>query len=303
MVDQGVMALTGMTTVADAWSSLIPNYSPGEFIAIKVNFNNSDGCNDTDAQIDASMQPVNSVVRGLKLIGVPEANIWIYDASRRIPDRFVNGNLYPGVVFRDTGCRQSITWSSNDPDAYVTFLPPAGHPAPPQTRIDDVLINCTYLIDMPILKPHRIAGISLAFKNHFGDITSPWNLHSYIRLTDPLYRPDYNPLVDIYRNPHIAGKTVVVIGDGLFASQDFEGPPSFWSTFGDQLPNSLFFATDPVAIDCVMCDFLTAEISIPDAADDYLVLAQQAGLGTYERGDPWGTGYDLIDYVRIEGSR
>jgi len=302
MVDQGVMALTGTTTVADAWSSLIPNYSSGELVAIKMNFNNSDGCDDTDGQIDASIQPVNAVVRGLKLIGVPEANICVYDASRRIPDRFVNGNLYPDVVFRDTGCRQNVTWSSNDPNAYVTFLPPAGHPAPPETRISDVLVNCAYLINMPIMKPHRIAGITLTFKNHFGNIRNPWNLHSYIRLTDPLYRADYNPLVDIYCNPHIAGKTVLVVGDGLFGSKDFEGPPSLWSTFGNHLPNSLFFATDPVAIDCVMCDFLSSELTIPEAADDYLVLAHQAGLGVYERGDPWGTGYGLIDYVKLEGT-
>jgi len=301
MVDQGMMALTGTSTVAEAWDSLLPNYSPGEIVAIKVNFNNSTACNDADAQIDALMQPVNAVVRGLKLIGVPEANIWIYDASRRIPDRFVAANLYPNVVFLDRECRQSVTWSSDDPDAYVTFLPPPGHPAPPATRIDDVLIDCAYLINMPIMKPHGIAGITLTFKNHFGDITSPWNLHPYIDLGDANYRSDYNPLVDIYCNPHIVGKTILVIGDGLVASLAFDGPPSLWGTFGNHTPNSLFFATDPVAIDCVMCDFLAAEMSIPAEADDYLVLAEQAGLGTYERGDPWGAGYTVIDYVKIGG--
>jgi hypothetical protein len=303
MVDQGMMALTGAATVAQAWESLLPNYTAGQFVAIKLNFNNCSACNDADGQIDALIQPVNAVVRGLKLIGVPEANIWVYDASRRIPNRFVNGNLYSGVVFRDAGCRQGVSWSSTDPNAQVTFRPPAGHPAPPATRIDDVLINCSYLINMPILKPHRIAGITLAFKNHFGDITSPWSLHNYIRLTDPLYRSDYSLLVDIFRNPHIAGKTILVLGDGLVASKQYDGPPSVWSTFGNQTPNSLFFATDPVAGDCVMADLLTAEMTIPAAAGDYLALAAQAGLGTYERGDPWGAGYSIIDYVKISGSR
>lgn len=302
MVDQGMKALTGTSTVAEAWDSLLPDYSPGEIVAIKVNFNNSTACNDADAQIDALMQPVNAVIRALKLIGVPEKNIWIYDASRHIPDRFVAANLYSNVVFLDRGCRQPVTWSSDDPDAYVTFLPPSGHPALPATRIDDVLIDCAYLINMPIMKPHGIAGITLTFKNHFGDITSPWNLHPYIDLGGASYRADYNPLVDIYRNPHIGEKTVLVVGDGLIASLAFDGPPSLWGTFGNHTPNSLFFATDPVAIDCVMCDFLAAEISIPAEADDYLVLAEQDGLGTYERGDPWGVGYTVIDYVKIVGA-
>jgi hypothetical protein len=33
--------------------------------------------------------------------------------------------------------------------------------------------------------------------------------------------------------------------------------------------------------------------------DDYLKLAAGAGLGTFERGVPWGSGYSQIDYVRI----
>jgi len=49
-----------------------------------------------------------------------------------------------------------------------------------------------------------------------------------------------------------------------------------------------------------MCDFLHAEKSIWDMSDDYLVNAAAVGLGTYERGDPWGSGYNQIDYVKIE---
>lgn len=300
MFDQGMMSLMSASEVEDAWQGLLPNYSSDELVAIKVNFNNSNACDDTDEDIDALIHPVNAIVRGLKLIGVPESKICIYDASRRIPDRFVNGSLYSGIVFRDPGCREPISRSSDDPDMYVTFHPPADHPGVPETRIHDLLIDCTYLINMPILKPHRIAGVTLTFKNHFGDITAPWNLHSYIRLTDPLYRSDYSPLVDIYRNPHIAAKTVLVIGDGLVASLDFDGPPSPWSTFAGGTPDSLLFSIDPVSIDCVMCDLLEAELGLPDGADDYLVLAQQAGLGTFERGDPWGVGYETIDYVRVE---
>jgi len=65
--------------------------------------------------------------------------------------------------------------------------------------------------------------------------------------------------VDIYRSQHIGPKTVLTVGDGLFAAIDFNSAPQTWTTFGDQLPNSLFFSVDPVAIDCVMHDFVLAQ--------------------------------------------
>jgi hypothetical protein len=49
-----------------------------------------------------------------------------------------------------------------------------------------------------------------------------------------------------------------------------------------------------------MCDLLNAEWGIVEAAYDYLRLAEQRGLGTFEKGDPWGSGYALIEYVRVD---
>jgi hypothetical protein len=302
MVDQGVMALTGASTVADAWRALLPDYQTGQGIAIKVNLNNSWTCDDTDGIIDALIQPVNAVVRGLKQVGVAETDIWVYDAIRWIPDRFVDQSQYDDVQFFDSGCRNPAGWASSDPDAYVTFSPPVDIPAPPNRRIADVLINATYLINMPIMKIHSSTstGVSLAFKNHFGTIMGPGALHDYVCFNGSYFRTDYSPFVDLYRNPHIAGKTVLTIGDGLFAAMHFSAGPSPWATFDNQAPKSLFFATDPVAIDCVMCDFLAAETNIPLETDSYLRLASDAGLGVFERGDPWGGGYSQIDYSKIE---
>ena len=72
MVDRGVMELTGASTVAGAWEALIPDYADGEAIAVKVNFNNVQDCDDTDGQIDALIHPVQAVARGLKLMGAAE---------------------------------------------------------------------------------------------------------------------------------------------------------------------------------------------------------------------------------------
>jgi hypothetical protein len=295
MVDQGLMALTGQSTVANAWQTLLPDYQPGQGIAIKVSFNNSWV---PSGAIDALIEPVNAVVRGLKQIGVAETDVWVYDAIRPILDRFVSGNLYSGVRFFGDG---QAGFTSNDPHAFVAFYPPSGVPMPPATRVTDLLVGACYLINVPIMKPHGIAEVSLTFKNHFGSINNPEGLHDYIVGSLGGYGGgNYNALVDLYRNPHIGSKAVLTVADGLFSAPNQSAPPSTWITFGNQVPNSLFFATDPVAVDCVMCDFLKPEFGPGGQYDNYLRLANQAGLGLYERGDPWGSGYSQIIYSKIE---
>lgn len=288
MVDQGVMALTSTSSVAEAWRQLIPDYQPGKALAIKVNFNNS-GHNDP-LQIDALIHPINSVVRRLELIGVGPEDVWVYDAVRCIPDRFINGCLYPGVRFFDSWCHERATFDSEDPDAVVHF---ADH----TQKITDVVVNATYLINMPIIKRHGAGydfSVTLSFKNHYGTIHTPRFLHE-----DRSSR-----LLALNTNLHIRYKTRLVIGDALFGNwRDNWKQPEPWDTFGNAAPNSLFFATDPVTVDSLMCDFLEAEEWINDEPDEYLQWAEEAGLGVYERGDPWqqpyGSGYDRIDYVRL----
>ena len=285
MVDRGVMALTGTATRADAWRALIPNYSGG-IVAIKVNFNNSQQGN----LINALIHPVNAVIRGLLEIGVAAQNILVYDAVRPIPSYFRNGCLYTGVQFYDVN-------NASFPIA-VSF----GRPGVPAEYLTSAVVNAAYLINVPIMKGHSISGVTLGFKNHLGTINSPLPLHDYIGPGWSHYDSGYNPMVDIHLTSHIRTKTVLVLGDGLFASRDNTNVvPTRWQTFGNQFPNSLFFARDPVAVDCVMYDLLAAE-GCPyawDEATDYLRVAAAAGLGVYEHGDPWGSGYSHIDYVKI----
>ena len=151
------------------------------------------------------------------------------------------------------------------------------------------------------MKLHSFTGWSCAFKNHYGTTVKPSKLHPYSSLEGDYYTADYSPFIDIYNNPHIGGKTILTVADGLFAAFNRHFPPKVWETFGNDYPKSLLFSTDPVAIDCVMGDLLTTEKPTVDPrAGDYLVLAANAGLGVHERGDPWGSGYSSIDYQKFE---
>jgi hypothetical protein len=308
MVDEGLKTLTAKPSVREAWNSLLPGYKAGKATAIKVNYNNTFQCNGTGNLIDALMEPVNALIRGMLDLGVLPSDIWVFDASRPLPTRFRNKCPYPGIRFFDArhgGCAEPATFNSSDPSAQVIFHNPYLNPR----RVTDVIINASYLINMPILKDHSAAGVSLGFKNHFGTIdqitgNDPDNLHLFMDPTNGYYRSDSNPLVDIYANPHIINKTILCMGDGLFGCLGTQGGnPGRWQTFANKSPNSFFLSTDPVAIDCIMLDILDAEPwehPRRPSADDYLKLAAEAGMGVYERGDPWNPGYQNIDYIKIE---
>jgi hypothetical protein len=300
MMDQGIKQLTGLSTVAAAWQNILPGYSSGKGIAVKVNFNNNaTGCSDTSPRIDALVHPFNALIRGLKSMGVQESDIWVYDATRGIPARFRNPchSLYPGVRIYSCGGPEP-NFTSSDPNATIHFYPPSGTQMP-TIKLTDVLLAATYVINMPIMKNHGDPGVSLTFKNHFGSIDHPFDLHPYIISSDSRYSSNYNPLVDIYKNPNICNKVCLTIADGLYAAETYNATPGRWSRFGNDSPNSLFLSKDPVAVDCVMFDILKSQWNVIAKADDYLRLASNAGLGTFEHGDPWGSGYNSIDYLKL----
>ena len=310
MVELGLKELTGEATAVDAWKRLMPQYQPGQKIAIKVNFNNTRYCEGSVVVIDAIIEPVNAVAKGLVAMGVAPSDICIYDAVRAIPDRFVSGADYD-LMFHDgaweAACQDSAGFTAV-PENRVQFYPPVAI-SMPEEYVTNVLMDASYLINMPIMKgAHPIAGVTLGFKNHFGTIDACAGLHDYVNVVGvpPAYRTDYDPLVDLLGSPLIGGKTVLTVGDALFAARIFNQAPVPWTTFGEQLPNSLFFATDPVAVDCIMHDLIIAEpgTAVPEDANNYLRLAADTGLGVFEAGDPWqepfGNGYSSIDYTRID---
>lgn len=324
MVQTGLQDLTGKSSWADIWADLFSRVQPyqmGKKIAIKVNFNNSwnGGCSGEYSQIDALPHPVKALIAGLVQAGVDQNDIWIYDATmegRTIPDRFRNPILssYPSVQFYGKSDCNGVHPVSHGGHSSLTvqFSDPHGNLR--DRFLADVLYNATYLINLPILKKHGIHPVSLGFKNHFGSIDAVnWGgndqLHYYIDPSHYLYSPTYSPMVEIFQNTHIKDKTILTVGDALYgAFGAVTSPPESWNTFGDA-PNSLLFSKDPVAIDCVMTDFLVAEGQVGDNAYDYLFVAQDAGLGVCEGsrsnpgGDPWqepyGSGYSKIDYRRI----
>lgn len=301
MLDEGLMTLTGAATVKEVWRALIPRFKPGHRIAVKVNFNNCKDWEPDDFEFCNPIEPVNAIVRGLKLLGAKEGDVWVYDAVRTLPRRFVERCRYPGVRFwvREGDHGKSLAYL--DKRSLVSF----NYPDIPKLRIYNIVTEADWLINIPILKRHTHAGVTLAFKNHFGSIQSCGALHPWtFPLSDnDFWVEEYNPMVDIALNPHFHEKTVLIVGDGLFGNYDrHHGEPIPWRTFGNGSPNSLFLSRDVVAADSVMHDVLRLEE--PDflpSCDSYLRLADAAGLGVFEHGDPrHNGGYKKIDFLRFD---
>jgi hypothetical protein len=315
MFSSGMKALTGEYSISKAWRAIFPDYQAGEVVAIKVNFNDSivgggiSGYGDNDAFLDALPQVINSIIDGLTSFGVPEENIWIFDASRYITDRFRTRIAYSSVRFFDkTGNGNDVapaTFDSPDPSALIEFNNTTYRGS---HRIADILMDADYIINVPIMKRHGGAGVTLSLKNHMGSVngfyTGGHSMHDYIYLNNGSYDADSNPLVDINLNTNIMDKTVLIIGDALYAGWSSNNtPPERWASFNNDSPNMLFFSADPVAIDSVMFDYLDREGYVNPKSEDILIVAANAGLGVHERwNNDTDRNYSVIDYVEIEGS-
>ncbi len=316
MVAQGVMTLTGESTVGDAWSALIP-YQSDEAVAIKVNFNNSWSCTDYDNAMDAYPETVNAVIDGLTLIGVPSEKIWVTDPSRIIPYRFINKIKDSSIKYFTSllTCNYDKYYLTDYVDADSCDASPTTHPDDDVVRPAQVFIDAAHLINIPLFKGHGHGWYSLGLKNHYGSVTfknypheddgsERRRLHTYII---PNSNPDKekSTLADISNNLHIREKTRLILGDGLFGHPLlYSAQPVLWSIFSGKSPNMLFFGIDPIATDSVMYDYISEEQNLRyglSVVHSSLHYGNTLGLGVHDHWHDIKTKYyDLIDYVALD---
>ncbi len=168
------------------------------------------------------------------------------------------------------------------------------------------MTEAKYLINMALLRAHSLFGVTLCAKNHFGSVRFPsWSgnrgwtpepLHNYGARTDAM--GTYNCLVDLIGHPHLGGKTLLYVIDGLYSARNQSAELIRYESFGDDWCASLFVSQDPVAIDSVALDFIRNEPRATDCTgrgvDNYLheaALADDPPSGAFY--DPDGDGARL----------
>jgi hypothetical protein len=340
MLDQAVMVLKD-AGLDEAWRRVFPLGAPAtRKLAIKINLNNAtdpvEGAGDI---IDAVPEPCIAVIKGFVRAGGLSSNCTIYDATNTQPTRYMAPwfknrvkATFPDVKFHAAGGGEGFADGENDPwdgpsgDAadprtYVTWSP-AYATAPPDTRIAAVVLSADYLVNVPIVKKHGQANVTLGYKAHLGSIDRADRLHPWL-FSDV---PEASVLADIMGSPVVPGdpsvkslaqKTVLTVGDLLYGQpcKNFGVTPRPWAIFRNEWPSHLVVSDDPVAADSVMIDILEAEPaneggcgSSRSWARRYLQFAEAKGQGVHEhvalpqgqRFDPARMTYARIDYRFVE---
>jgi len=141
-------------------------------------------------------------------------------------------------------------------------------------KIYTVLEDAEYLINLPSMKGHGIAGITLCVKNHFGTQSrkSAAHLHPGLNSKDRLGYGHHRVLVDMMGNKYTGDKNLFYILDALWAGSNWNGIPVkfLMPPFDNHWSSSLLLSLDPVAIESVAFDFLRTEFTNPAHTIDFI---------------------------------
>jgi hypothetical protein len=323
MLDTAVRELEG-GGLDESWRAVFPLDAPeSRYLAIKVNCNNAlDPVDGAGNEIDAIPEPVVAVIGGFVRAGGRSAHCHVYDVTSSGPTRHIAEWFrdkvrahYPDVQFNGSigGKDASLGW---DPRTHVTWSGAYVDP-PPETRISQLALDADYLVNVPIVKRHSQANVTLGYKNLFGSIEACDRLHPWVYADVP----EASVLADIAGSPVVGGdpsvktlaqKTALVVGDMLYGQPctNFNVEPRPWEIFDNEWPNGLVVSDDPVAADAVMLDLLEAEPAhdggcggIASWARRYLDYAEMKGQGIHDAVDlPVGQPFDpaLMSYSRID---
>ncbi|MBU2650130.1 MAG: DUF362 domain-containing protein [Bacteroidetes bacterium] len=249
MLKEGILALTGATTLADAWRQFV---NPDEIIGLKVN-------PVAGKPLTTSHAVTKSIVRQLQEAGIPKENIVIWD--RRLMQLHETGYTeenYPGIKIMGTEQQDAdggfydkdgvlygekmidkdwYYWADceEEYDAYtLPYMVNSG-------KYSYFSKICTQEIDkiinVPILK-NAGPTVTLCLKNlAYGAITNTGRLHK------PLWS---ETCAEVCAFPPLRDKVVLNIVDGLRGC--FDGGPGANPQFICNY-STMIIGTDPVAVD------------------------------------------------------
>jgi uncharacterized protein (DUF362 family) len=200
----------------DAWRKLV---RPGETVGLKVNTLGGRG-------ISTNVHLVEAICQRLQEAGIKPGEIVIWD---RESEELERAGFHVAVNAGRVQCFGS------DRTGYEQELAAWGSVG---SRLSRILTQyCNVLINVPVLKDHDGAGVTIALKNMYGVIHNPNKYHPN----------GCNPYVaDLNMLPEIRGKMRLTICDATTAM--YEGGPGYkpehsWNA------NALLVSADAVALD------------------------------------------------------
>jgi len=216
LLDRAMQSLFSRDRAVDAWRKLV---HPSETVSLKVNALGGRG-------ISTNVQLVAAICERLQQAGVKPADITIWDRDSAELERAgfhlaIGGDRVQCYGTDRVGYEQELSAYGSVGSLLSKIL----------TQRSNVLIN------IPVLKDHDGAGVTIALKNMYGVINNPNKYHPN----------GCNPYVaDLNMLPEIRSKMRLTICDATTAM--YEGGPAYkpehsWSA------NTLIVSQDPVALD------------------------------------------------------
>ena len=277
MLDEAMLALTWKKSVAEAWQHY---FTPYDIIGMKLNLNGFMYLQGTDFLTNYPVL-TKVILNRLSKAGIPEQNAIIWDRSdQELTDLGYEIQKNKGAL-RIMGTVEQRRARGN---GYSTETFSIGDKT---THVSNIITkHCTALINIPILKTHRNAGVTGSLKNHYGSIDNPYEFHSPSCVNPGI--PEINSI------PVIRNKQRLVICNGLIGL--FDGGPR-WQKEAMWAEGSLILGVDPVAVDTIMFDIIDKkrnEKNMESIAPrvKHLQLSEKLGLGTCDR--------DMIDLEKVE---
>jgi uncharacterized protein (DUF362 family) len=218
LLDQAMQNYFGSPDPVALWKKIV---RPGEVVGLKVN---------TIAGPGLSTHPVlvAAICERLQQAGVKPSNIIVWDRTNEELDRagFTLSNDPNRIRFLGTDSKQV---------GYDEQVFTAGSV---ETRLSNLLTRtCDCMINLPILKNHEMAGVTLALKNMYGVNNNP----------DKFHPNNCCPgVADLNLLTPIRSKFRFVVADAMTAC--FAGGPMYKPQYAWKY-NTLMVAADPVAID------------------------------------------------------
>jgi hypothetical protein len=311
---KGLSELTGSQDVTEAWRTF---FEPGDVVGIKVVPNGQ-------PYAHSSFELVLEVIEGLKSAGVKTKDMFVYDRYRGefmdagyhkiLPNDVRWGGLtaeggdqfqldYPS--FRD----DPIAGYDKDAFVFMDLIPYGDDPKDDRKyrshlgKLVSQVVN--KIVAIPVLKDHGSAGVTGALKN-----MSHGSVNNVARSHSNSFTNVCNQFIpQVVTHPLIRDKFVLHIMDGIrgvYQGGPFARENGKWTWEY----NSLFFATDPVAMDHVEWQIVDArrqEQNLPPVAaagrlaidplhqegfdvrqPQHIALAGALGMGLFDFKSPRG---------------
>ncbi|PYQ02523.1 MAG: hypothetical protein DMF82_15835 [Acidobacteria bacterium] len=260
MMARGLCALTGAKTAPEAWRRF---FVPADVVGIKVNCGGH-------PYVVSSYEIVTETVRQLMALGIPPAQIFLYERFQNQLDEVNYAPHLPEgvtIVAAETANRRADN-RGYDPATYVE-ADLFGEEDTRSNMMRLVTQKLTKIVNIPNVKDHGATGATGCLKNiAYGSFSNVARTH---------YRGKshtYSFVGTLASVEPLRSRTVLQIMDGLRGV--WHGGPFARTRKYVFYPKQIMFATDPVAIDRLLLDIIDDErkahgaISIYDRSPQYL---------------------------------